>query len=39
MRGGDNIKIGLIGWENMNWIHLAQDRNKWQALVTTVMNL
>jgi len=26
------------GWEGMNWIHLAQDRNKWQALATKVMN-
>jgi len=26
------------GWKGMNWIHLAQDRNKWQALATKVMN-
>ena len=26
-----NIKMGLtcLGWEGMDWIHLAQDRNKW----------
>jgi hypothetical protein len=26
-------------WEGVNWIHLAQDRDKWQAVVNTVMNL
>jgi hypothetical protein len=28
-----------IGWDGMDWIHLAQDRNRWWALVSTVMNL
>jgi hypothetical protein len=27
------------GWGGMDWIHLAQDRDKWKALVKTVMNL
>jgi hypothetical protein len=37
----DNIKIDLreIGWDGMDWIDLAQDRDKWKALVNTVMNL
>jgi hypothetical protein len=38
----DNIKIDLRerGWDSMDWIDLAQDRdNKWRALVSTVMNL
>jgi hypothetical protein len=26
-------------YEEMNWIHLAQDRDQWRALLTTVMNL
>jgi hypothetical protein len=28
-----------IGWKGMDWIHLAQDRDRWWALVNTVMNL
>jgi hypothetical protein len=40
-RWEDNIKIDVreIGWSGMNWIHLAQDRDQWRALVNTVMNL
>jgi hypothetical protein len=37
----DNIKmdLGEIGWDNMDWIDLAPDRDQWRALVNTVMNL
>jgi hypothetical protein len=28
-----------IGWELADWIHLDQDRDQWQVLVNTVMNL
>jgi CRISPR/Cas system-associated protein Cas7 (RAMP superfamily) len=28
-----------IGLDSADWIYLAQDRNRWQALVNTVMNL
>jgi hypothetical protein len=28
-----------IGWRCISWIHLAQDRDHWKALVNTVMNL
>jgi hypothetical protein len=35
------IKIDLleIGWDGVDWIDLAQDRDQWRALVNTVMNL
>jgi hypothetical protein len=37
----DNIKMNLreIGWDGINWIDLAEDRDQWRALVNTVMNL
>jgi hypothetical protein len=37
----DNIKIDLgeIGWNGVDWIDLAQERDQWRALVNTVMNL
>jgi hypothetical protein len=28
-----------MGWEGMDWIELAQDRDRWQVLVNVVMNL
>jgi hypothetical protein len=40
-RWEDNIKIDLreTGWGGMDWIHLAQDRDQWRALVNMVMNI
>jgi hypothetical protein len=37
----DNIKmdLGEIGWGDVNWIGVAQDRDKWRALLNLVMNL
>jgi hypothetical protein len=28
-----------IGWGDVEWIHLAQDRDRWRAVVSAVMNL
>jgi hypothetical protein len=37
----DNIKMDLreIGWDGVDWIYMAQDRNQWRALVKTVLKL
>jgi hypothetical protein len=37
----DNIRMGLgeVGWSDVDWIGLAQDRNRWRALVNSVLNL
>jgi hypothetical protein len=36
-----SIKIDLreIGWDGMDWIDLALDRDQWRALLNTVMNV
>ena len=33
------MDVKEIGWEGVDWIDLAQDRDKWQAVVNTVKNL
>jgi hypothetical protein len=40
-RWKDVIRMDLreIGWGSVDWILFAQDRNRWRALVNTVMNL
>jgi hypothetical protein len=27
-----------IGWDGVDWIDMAQDRDQWRALVNTVLN-
>jgi hypothetical protein len=36
----DNIKMDLreTGWNGMDWIDLAQERDQWRVLVNTIMN-
>jgi hypothetical protein len=31
--------IREIGWEDVDWVHLVQDRDQWRAVVNAVMNL
>jgi len=36
-----DIRMDLreVGWEGVDWSHLAEDRKQWRAVVNTVMNL
>ena len=40
-RWDDNIKMDLqeVGFGGIDWIKLAQDKDRWRALVNAVMNL
>jgi hypothetical protein len=40
-RSVDNIRmdLGEVGWGDVDWIGLAQYRNRWRALVNLVLNL
>jgi hypothetical protein len=40
-RWADNIRVDLgeVGWGHVAWIDLAQDWNRWRALVNSVLNL
>jgi hypothetical protein len=40
-RWEDNTEmdLGEIGFGDVDWIHLAQHRDRWRTLVSTVMNL
>jgi transcription termination factor 2 len=37
----DNIRmdLGEVGWCDVDWIGVVQDRNRWRALVNAVLNL
>jgi hypothetical protein len=36
---GIRMDLGEIGWQSVEWMQLAQDRDRWQAVVNTAMNL
>jgi hypothetical protein len=33
------MDLGEVGWDGMDWIDLAQDRDQWMDLVNAVINL
>jgi hypothetical protein len=33
------MDLRQIGWKYVDWIHLAQDRDQWKAVVNVVMNI
>jgi hypothetical protein len=40
-RWGDGVRMnfGEIGWGDVEWIQLAQERGRWRSVVNTVINL
>jgi hypothetical protein len=40
-RWEDNVKMNLqeVEWKGVDWIDMAQDRDRWRAVVNAVMNL
>jgi hypothetical protein len=36
---GTKLDLREIGWGGVEWIHLAQDRDRWRAVVNAVMDL
>jgi hypothetical protein len=32
------MNLTEIGWDGVDWVHLTQRRDQWQALLNTVMN-
>jgi hypothetical protein len=37
--GTQRFGLQRLGWEVVDWIHLAPDRDQWRAVMNTVMNL
>jgi hypothetical protein len=37
----DNVRmdLGVVGWRDVDWTGLAKDRNRWRALLNSVLNL
>jgi hypothetical protein len=35
----NKMDLRVIGWDGVDWIDMAQERNKWRALVNTALNL
>jgi hypothetical protein len=37
----DNFRmdLGEVGWDDVDWIGLTQDRNRWRALLNSVLNI
>jgi hypothetical protein len=37
--GNIRMDLGEVGWGDVDWIGMAKDRNRWRALVNSVLNL
>jgi hypothetical protein len=35
----NKMDLGEVGWGDVDWIVLAKDRNRWRAVVNSVLNL
>ena len=36
---GMDVKEILVGWKDMAWVHVAEDRDKWQAVSNATVDL
>ena len=34
-----DVKEILVGWKNMAWVHVAEDRDNWQAVSNAAVDL
>jgi hypothetical protein len=38
MKGNIGIGVREVGWEIVDWIHMAQNRDRWQGLMKAIMH-
>jgi hypothetical protein len=39
LEGNFRMDLREVGWEGVDWMHPAEDRDQWRAVVNTVINI